>query len=41
VVIAKDLGYLKRTEGLGASIDSMAALLGGLINAERRKPDKA
>lgn len=41
VVIARDLGYLQQTEELDASINSMAALLGGLINAERRKSDKA
>lgn len=36
-VIARELGYLKDTEKLDVAIDSVAALLAGLINAERRK----
>lgn len=36
-VIVRELGYLKNTEDIDAAIDSVAALLAGLINAERRK----
>jgi four helix bundle protein len=36
-VLAKELGYLADTQQLHATIDSVAGLLNGLINAERRK----
>ena len=40
-VLAKEVGYLRQTLELDSAIESVAALLGGLINAERRKSDKA
>ena len=39
-VIVRELGYLQRTDDLDAAIDSVGALLAGLINAERRKSGK-
>ena len=39
-VIVRELGYLQQTEELDSAIDSVAALLSGLINAERRKSDR-
>jgi four helix bundle protein len=38
--IARELGFLRQTEELDSTIDSVAALLGGLINAERRKTNQ-
>jgi four helix bundle protein len=36
VLIAKDLGYLRETDAIEALIDRVLALIGGLINAERK-----
>jgi four helix bundle protein len=36
VLIAKDLGYLRETDAIEASIDRVLALIGGSINSERR-----
>lgn len=40
LLIAKDLGYLTETETIDALIDRVLALIGGLINAERRAAAK-
>jgi four helix bundle protein len=40
LLIAKDLGYLSDTAAIEALIDRVLALIGGLINAERRATAK-
>lgn len=40
-VLAKELGYASDTHGLNQIIDQLFGLIGGLINAERRKGGSA
>jgi four helix bundle protein len=40
-VLAKELGFIRDTSNLESAIDAVSGLLNGLINAERRKAEKA
>jgi four helix bundle protein len=40
-VIARELGYVRDTKKLEEEIESVLALVGGLINSERRKMERA
>ena len=40
LLIAKDLGYLNETDAIDALIDRVLALIGGLINSERKAAAK-
>ncbi len=40
LLIAKDLGYLNETEAIDVLIDRVLALIGGLINSERKAAAK-
>lgn len=40
LLIAKELGYLTETEAIDAQVDRVLALIGGLINSERKAAAK-